>query len=1140
MVPGVGGRLLSASFARAVLPTLVDVRESLDSARRAVSSWATRCDAALGPASSLRAIADVGALPLCDILGYSTAGRYDTPAPSGVEGPNICRLTALAANGPAAIVVIVPWAVPLDSVWRDAVRAAIAADLRWCFCFNGIAFRIVDAQRTWSRQYLEFEIAALPREPDALTLFWSVARADGFAGVEPLLDRAVELSARHGVAVCRALGDGVLEALGTVMQSLARSSQRRRPVGADLPASAEASAGRRSARTAREGWQVDPTALFEQSLTVLYRVLFLLFAEARGLVPVWHPLYRDRYTIDAIVSTLLAGAPCRGVWPALQAISRLAHAGCRAGELRVTAFNGRLFSPTHTPVAERGHIDDETMRRAVLAVSTTADGRTGGRARIVYRDLDVEQLGAVYEHVLDYEPVLSPAEGPARNQQDVVLTRTSDLRKASGTFYTPRSMTDYLVRHTLAPLVAGRAAEEILGLRILDPAMGSGAFLVAACRYLASSLEEALVREGAWHPADVTADDRAMLRRDIAQRCLFGVDVNPMAVQLARLSLWLATLAADRPLTFLDHHLVSGDSLIGASLEDVARQPPGGRARGGRPASLPLFDDEGLAATLRDVVPTRIRLARERDEHVDVVKRKEAALAALEARRAPLSRWKSVLDLWCSAWFCERDRVPSPAVFADLAGAVLHGRRTLPSHVADDWLMRIEQTAERRRFLHWTLEFPEVFFDDDGLRRAGGGFDAVLGNPPWDMVRGDSGGGRLRRDRRADARQLVDFVREAGVYHVETRSHVNRYQLFVERALQLVRAGGRIGLVLPSGVVSDAGSAPLRRHLFDRADVDSVTGLDNRAGIFPIHRSVRFVLLTATAGRETVRTSCRFGVTDPDRLQSDRWGPALGGSITITRSFLARISGEDDLGIPELATPADLGIVDKVSATVPWLGLGWNVHFGRELNASDDRGAFSPASETSAGRPVLEGKQIEPFRVSLQGCRYELNADAAVRVRVPRRPRLAYRDVASATNRLTLIAAIVPARAVTTHTLFCLKTPMALDRQLVLCALLNSYVANYLIRLRVNTHVTSALMSRLPVPVVEDTEPTFEKLRSLARALIDAATPVESLPEYAELQAIVARLYGLSSDEFEHVLSTFPLVLQEVRSASLARFNSFH
>ena len=166
--------------------------------------------------------------------------------------------------------------------------------------------------------------------------------------------------------------------------------------------------------------------------------------------------------------------------------------------------------------------------------------------------------------------------------------------------------------------------------------------------------------------------------------------------------------------------------------------------------------------------------------------------------------------------------------------------------------------------------------------------------------------------------------------------------------------------------------------------------------------------------------------------------------------------------------------------------------------------------------------------------RYQLNAGAPDRI--PRRVRLAYRDVASATNRLTLIAALVPARVVTTHTLFCLKTPLTLEAQQVLCGLLNSYVANYLVRFRVNTHVTVTLVSRLPVPLIEADDPAFSRLATLVKTLMKATTNVEEMPEYAELQAVISELYALTTSELEHVLSTFPLVPETVRASVVTKF----
>ena len=1085
---------MTASFARDVLPGLPGAAPVPVEFSRDLAAWWRRCEAAIGPASSVRLIADAVLVPLLRLLRFAVVSRADGAAGSWL------RLASGARSDTAALAV--GWNEPLSRAWRAAVLHAISANSGWCFCCNGTSLRIVDGRRTWSREYLEFDLSVLGDEVEAQTLLWSLARVEAMADDPPVLDRAAQASAQHGVEVCRALGAGVLDALGLLVEALGQRARGR----------------------------YTPDSLFEHSLTVLYRVLFLLFAEARGLVPMWHPLYRDQYSLEPIVTTLLAGRKYRGLWLAIQAISRLAHAGCSAGDLTVTAFNGRLFAPAQAASFERTRIDDQVMSRAVIAVSTTGPRPAGSRVRIAYRDLDVEQLGAVYERVLDYQPAASDSR--------IALVRAGDTRKSTGTFYTPRGITGFLVRRTLEPLLAGQAADAILNLRILDPAMGSGAFLVAACRHLAGAAEEALIREGRWQPHDVTPADRAALRREIASRCLFGVDANPMAVQLARLSLWLATLAVDKPLSFLDHHLVAGNSLVGATPDDVRRQPTRSGRRH-RQTELPLLDASALAGTLAHGVAVRLKLTADPDDSANTVRAKEQTLASL--RNGALGRWSRVLDLWCAGWFWETDSPPDRRTFAELADCIVSGRCALPGRLANALLETAGAVAGRHQFLHWPLAFPEVFSDSSGRPLAHPGFDAVIGNPPWDMIRGDSGADEARDSRRIDARHLADFVREAGIYVVATKAHANRYQLFVERALQLVRDGGRIGLVLPSGIASDAGAAPLRRHLFDRADVDSLTGLDNREAIFPIHRSVRFVLLTCTSGRPTTQLRCRFGIMQPDDLERSDSDPRR-APLLLTRRFLAQLSGGDDLGIPELAGEVDLRLVERIAASTPRLESedGWGLHFGRELNATDDRDAFEPFTGNAAVRPVVEGKQLEPFRVDVDRSRLQLREKSKAAGRVPHRARLAYRDVASATNRLTLIAAVVPPRAVTTHTLFCLKTPLPAAAQDVLCALLNSYVANYLVRLRVNTHVTVSLVSRLPLPVVRPGDPAFARLAALSRALRTGKAPVQEAPEYAELQAVVAALYQLDTADFEHVLSTFPLVPAAIKAAALSRFNNLH
>ena len=396
-------------------------------------------------------------------------------------------------------------------------------------------------------------------------------------------------------------------------------------------------------------------------------------------------------------------------------------------------------------------------------------------------------------------------EGPAP------LARTRDIRKSSGSFYTPRAVTTYLVRQTLEPLIRGRTADEILTLRVLDPAMGSGAFLVAACRYLASAVEEALVHEGRWHAHDVTPADRVALRREIASRCLFGVDLNPMAVQLARLSLWLATLAADKPLSFLDHHLVAGHSLVGATPEDMSRQPGGGPSRK-RPGRLSLFEETELSSALAHAARVISKVSTEPDDSADIVRAKERALRALHSGDSSLgqvdSGARSVVRRLVPG-----EGTPERGVFQDLVDrlferpidvATTH-RSSAPGTVRDD---RRAASLSALAARHSRTCSPVTSGRPSG-------FDAIIGNPPWDMVRGDSGVDETRAGRRLEAQQVTQFVRQSGIYQVESRAHVNLYQLFVERALQLVRPGGRIGFVVPSGLVERrrrcaAATAPLR------------------------------------------------------------------------------------------------------------------------------------------------------------------------------------------------------------------------------------------------------------------------------------------------------------------------------------------
>ena len=1089
MIPAIDGGLLTQDFLETGLAAIFDGASTpcAPGVARAYEHLRSMANAQLGPASASRAVQDLGARPLMEWLGWAVS-RGEARAADHWWA----TLTAPAAE--AVGLLVVPWASSLVGRSRAAAVATLDRGLRWSLVCNGRSVRLVDATRCSADAGLEFDLELCRSDANALSCLRLLAGPGAtrriVGATATTLARAVEASERKGIRVCHALQGAVPGAVAAIDEAIARTTHRR---------------------------QLAVSAHPDQALTAVYRVLFLLFAEARALVPCWHPTYGAGYTVAALADRLERGADPRGTWAALQAMARLAHAGCAVGDLRVTAFNGRLFSPAHAPLLDHVALDDRAVGRALLLLTAVPD-QDGVRRRVAYEDLGVEQLGSVYERLLDTPGGADPAIRPdARNRATAMPSR-----KATGTFYTPRALTDFVVRATLAPLVEGRTADEILGLRIVDPAMGSGAFLVAACRYLSAAARRAQIEEGVVSEQDADEPFLADLRRRVARRCLFGVDANPMAVQIAQLSLWLATLASERPLSFLDHHVIAGNSLLGTAPVTVMERPPGGGRwdAPGRPLEALLDRSEHLAALL----PVRGQLEDQPDDSLAAVKEKERALAAL-GRHPSLARWQKACDLWCAMTLAD---APTRRLYPALLDRVMGRAPELRDAATDNVAAGTAQVASGMHCVHWPLAFPEVFLDAQGRPRRDGGFDAVIGNPPWEMLRADKGKARVHDT-------TAGFVRSSGLYRAHGRGHVNLYQLFVERSLWLLRPRGRLGMIVPAGLLSDAGAAPLRQLLIDRHEWESATVIDNRRAIFAIHRGVRFAVITAVAGGATTRIGCRFGVDDLAHLAPMAPHRHEGFPVSVSAPLLKRLSG-DGMAFPDVPQERDASLLDRIASHHPALSspAGWGVTFGRELNATDDRDCYArtPAPDDLL---VVEGKHLEAFRV-----RVPVTAQRASRRLVARRlgarvtavnhARLGYREVAAASNRTTLIAALLPAGTVSVHTVFCIKRPMDADRQLALCALLNSFVANYLVRRWVTTHVTAAVMARLPVPLPG--RAVLAELIQGARVLMEGANDVVE----ATLQAACAEAYALRVEEFAHLLDTFPLVKRHVRDAALDAF----
>jgi hypothetical protein len=1129
-VAGIAGNLLPSRYLAEQIAG-GHFRFADDEARRRLrfERWWTRVERTSGPASGLRAVFDVVAMPFFAMLGFrARLARFES---------RHATAELLTPGGRSVGLVLLPWAERPSALWREPCAIARAIGAAWCFLFAPPFLAIVDVRAHALRRSLELTLPAV-FDARVFAAFWTLARAGAFdppeteAAGESRLDALVRAAAAFQDRVRDDLQHGVTDALAAFSRAIGPP------------------------RVARHVEPAGGASRFDEALTLVYRVLFLLFAESRGLVPHDTAVYRDAYTLGTLCRQVLADRNAPGVWDALAAITRLLRVGCRTTDLRVAPFNGRLFARASAPTLERARpavrrtpsamARDRAAARALTALGSRAT--RNGRETIAYADLGVEQLGAVYERVLDIDPQAldalaldgTRATGRDRRPARRASTAHSDRRKTTGTFYTPQPLADFVARRTLAPLVAGAAPDAILRLRVVDPAMGSGAFLVAACRYLAGAYERALIDDGQATPADFDADARAGVRRLVAERCLAGVDRNPVAVQVARLSMWLATLARGRPLGFLDHRLRVGDSLVGASPDDLRRLTRS-TCRGRE--ALPLFDDVQLDHAMREAARPLAALHDRREDTVDDVRAKETIWTNLTSATSPLEPWRRAADLWCARWFWPAGEAPpSPAELRALIDAVLRGDRTLARSHVTERLATARAIASAHGFFHWPIEMSDVFYDRDGQPLPRAGFDAVLANPPWEMLRADTirhdgarrraGGAARPRD---DRRPTLRFIRESGIYSSCDRGHLNLYQPFLERALSLARPGGRVGLVLPWSLATDDGAAALRQRLFERCTLHTLVGLDNANALFPIHRGLRFMAVVASPGGPTGEVRARFGVKTggqidalPDR--EDGLAPTA-YPVRLHRRQIEAVSGPA-LRIPDVRHARDLALAERLCCEFPPLGdaTSWQASFGRELNATDDRDSFGPH-----GLPVIHGRHLAPFRVDAAAADARI-APATARRLLPAEPfahrRLGYRDVSGVGNRLSLIAAIVPAGVVTTHTIFCLRqtttTAGDVDALDFLCGVLNSYVLNVIVRLLMGGHVTTTVVERLPAPAWTGSA-VERRIARMARRLATAWSP----RTHARLQAEVAALFGVDAAELEHVVAGFPLVDADERALAV-------
>ena len=602
------------------------------------------------------------------------------------------------------------------------------------------------------------------------------------------------------------------------------------------------------------------------TMRLLYRFLFLLYAEGKGLLS-GSAYIESPYSFYSIKNKIKREKDSRNAileegsryWTELQDLFGLIDAGNET--LGIPAYNGGLFDSERNPNLLKWRIGDRYLADAIDLLSRSDVGN-GGRRRVFvdYSSLDIRHLGSIYEGLLEYRLRVAEADmvatgGKKREwvsledfnsskkrkknfsdfdlfdrvkKDELYLSTDKGERKSTGSYYTPDYIVNYIVKNTIDPVVderwqkAGERNESLidatLSVKVLDPAMGSGHFLVGALEHLSARLMEAVRVEAESGRIPDDTKDRYTLewaKREVAAHCIYGVDLNYLAVELAKVSLWLKTIAMDKPLSFLDHRLKCGNSLIGAKLVDLKEYPSserrGKKKKSEGQSTLPSF----VSRLFIDHLIGKIgELERISDDSLSDIKRKEQVFE--EFRQLPEYRKaKAMADVHTAVYFGNEvgatANKDADMVYHDIVWAIKGGETEWQRKTNRAWFRGAQRIAADKSFFHWELEFPEVFFEDGGVKE-NPGWDCVIGNPPW--------GVDIGTDEKIYIRSLYRTYR----YKYES------YILFSEIAWHLTRAEGRFGYITPSSWLAIDQAQLFRELLLKDTTLSSIVALPQ--GVF--------------------------------------------------------------------------------------------------------------------------------------------------------------------------------------------------------------------------------------------------------------------------------------------------------------------
>ena len=818
-----------------------------------------------------------------------------------------------------------------------------------------------------------------------------------------------------------------------------------------------------------------PDALLSEvraaALILLYRLLFILYAEDRDLLPVRDARYDDYGLRDKVRGDVgqrkdgndTFSENASRYWSTVDDLCRAIDQG--DASIGLPPYNGGLFDRARTPLLAHIRLGDQVMADVIDALSF--EQTPEGRRYINYRDLSVQQLGSIYERLLEYEVI--------RDGNEINVRPNVFARKGSGSYYTPDDLVDVILKETVGPLVRkcltvfsehatkrnrGRAdarlirrelqrldpAERLLELKICDPAMGSGHFLVSLVDYLADSVIAALAEaqatvedyvsplteridairttilnnagERGWTIDAEQLDDRHIIRRMVLKRCVYGVDKNPMAVELAKVSLWLHTFTVGAPLSFLDHHLRCGNSLFGCwARQGIERMSAGGHG-------LFIHEPVNQAADAANAMQVVEHLT---DAEIAEAHRSAQTFAQVEAMTAPLDAFLSLLHAF--DWLDVKDRDDTEALHAFFEGRlgdpldIAQGRCAVSTAMpagkrfADLWEQAHSLIADER-FMNWQAAFPGVWTNLKSPE-PDGGFDAVIGNPPWDRIKLQQVEWFAARrpeialaQRAADRKRMIaaleadgdllshDFAkaseraanatrmaRTCGDYPLLSRGDVNLYSLFVERAMTLVKPKGMVGLLVPSGIASDKTAAAFFQGVATAGRLRALYDFENRRTkfnappFFPdVDSRFKFCAIVASPTSFSEPAHCAFFLQDVSELNDPE------RRFPLTAEDFACVNPNTGTA-PIFRTSRDAKLTTAIYERLPVLVdrsggeevRAWPVRYSTMFHMTNDSGLFRTRKELEEGEgaypvggnrfespsgewlPLYEGKMVQAF-----------------------------------------------------------------------------------------------------------------------------------------------------------------------------------